>query len=222
MKKIAPIAGIATCIVLYSVILIAAIPYIGQQGETYSIFNHFISELGSVRFSVNHAIYNQGLIVAAIGFGIFTMGLGAYAPTKLSRISVIVGVLSSILCIGVGLVPEDYRFPHLILAVSFFTFMTLATGLYSWSILKEEQNPFPSYTAVHGLLIPLAFILFMMMPKELMAVKHEQGPLFDRPEIWLLPLFEWVIFIALTSWIILVSIKMLHLQKNEKLSFQTN
>ena len=62
MKKIAPIAGFTTCIILYSVILIAAYPYVGQQGETYSIFNHFISELGSTRFSVNHEIYNNGII----------------------------------------------------------------------------------------------------------------------------------------------------------------
>ena len=61
MRKIAPYAGMATCFVLYSVIFIAAIPYVGQQDESYSIFNHFISELGSTRFSANHFIYNSGI-----------------------------------------------------------------------------------------------------------------------------------------------------------------
>ncbi len=215
MKKIAPYAGFTTCLILYAVIFIAAIPYVGQQGESYSIFNHFISELGSTRFSVNHAIYNQGLIVAAFGFGIFTIGLGVYAKTRLARISVVVGVLSSILCIGVGLVPEDHRIPHLILALCFFTLMALAATLYSWSIWKEEDNPFPKYTAWHGFAIPLSFAVFMMMPKGLMAVKRAEGALFERPEIWWLPFFEWIIFISLTSWIMMISLKMLHIHKAE-------
>lgn len=221
MKKIAPIAGLATCVVLYSVIIIAAIPYVGQQGETYSVFNHFISELGSTRFSAQHFIYNNGIILSSLGFGLFTLGLAKYADTKLSRIAVVLGVISSVLCIGVGLVPEDNRVPHLILALSFFSLMALSTTIFSWSIWKEEANQFPKYTALHGFTIPVAFVLFMCMPKGLMAIKREAGPLFERPEIWWLPFLEWVIFIALTSWILVISLNMFLLQRaknsNEKL-----
>lgn len=215
MKKIAPIAGLATCFVLYSVIIIAALPYIGEQGETYSVFNHFISELGSVQHSYYHYIYNNGLIIASLGFALFTYGIGAYSSTKMTKIAVVVGVISSILCVGVGLVPEDYRLPHLILAFSFFCLMALAATLFSWSIWREEENPFPKYTALHGFLIPISFLSFISMPKDLMAVKRLEGPLFNRPEIWWLPFLEWVIFAALTSWILVVSLKMLHLQRLE-------
>ncbi|WP_197043841.1 DUF998 domain-containing protein [Aureispira sp. CCB-QB1] len=215
MKKIAPIAGLATCIILYTVIIIAAIPYIGQQGESYSVFNHFISELGSTKFSAQHFIYNNGIILSSIGFGLFTLGLAQYADTKTSRIAVRFGVLSSILCIGVGLVPEDNRVPHLVLALSFFSFMALSTAIFSWSIWKEQANPFPKHTAIHGFSIPLAFVLFMSMPKGLMAIKREAGPLFDRPEIWWLPFLEWIIFVALTSWILVISFNMFLLQRVE-------
>lgn len=216
MKKIAPIAGITTCVILYSVILIAAIPYVGQQGESYSIFNHFISELGSIRFSQHYVIYNAGIIMASVGFAAFTLGLGAYSDTRISRIAVLVGLASSALCIGVGLVPEDHRIPHLILAFSFFSLMALATTIFSWSIWKEEANPFPKHTAIHGFMVPLSFVLFISMPKSLMAVKREEGALFNRPEIWWLPFLEWIIFIALTSWILMVSIKMLQMQSEER------
>lgn len=216
MKKIAPIAGLATCIILYTVIIIAAIPYIGQQGESYSVFNHFISELGSTRFSVQHFIYNNGIILSSVGFGLFTMGLAHYANTKISRIAVRLGVVSSLLCVGVGLVPEDNRVPHLILALSFFSLMALSTVTFSWSIWKEQANPFPKYTAIHGFTIPIAFVLFMSMPKELMAVKRSAGPLFNRPEIWWLPFLEWVIFITLTSWILVISFNMFLLQRLEE------
>lgn len=215
MKKIAPIAGLATCFILYSVILIAAMPYIGEQGETYSVFNHFISELGSTKHSYYHYIYNNGLIIASLGFALFTYGIGAYATTKTTKIAVVMGVISSLLCVGVGLVPEDHRVPHLILAFSFFCLMALAAALFSWSIWKDEENPFPKHAAVHGFMIPISFVFFISMPKDLMAVKRIEGPLFVRPDIWWLPFLEWVIFAALTSWIMVVSFKMLHLQKLE-------
>ena len=218
MKKIAPIAGLATCVVLYTVIIIAAIPYIGQQGESYSVFNHFISELGSTKFSVQHFIYNNGIIFSSLGFCLFTLGLGQYADTKTSRIAVGLGVISSLLCIGVGLVPEDNRVPHLILALGFFSLMTLSITIFSWSIWKEKANPFPKYTALHGFMIPIAFVLFISMPKGLMAIKRSAGSLFERPEIWWLPFLEWIIFIALTSWILVVSLNMFLLQRSKNKS----
>jgi hypothetical membrane protein len=213
MKKIAPIAGLATCLVLYSVIIITAIPYVGQQNESYSIFNHFISELGSTRFSANNLIYNYGVILAAILFGTFTFGLGAYAETKLAKVAVGLGMISSILCMGVGFVPEEHRIPHLVLALGFFSFAALATLLFSWSIWKEENNPFPKYTAIHGVLVPISFAFFMSMPKGLMLLKRAEGAMFVRPELWWLPFLEWVIFGLLTSWIFIVSIKMFQLQR---------
>lgn len=217
MKKIAPFAGLGTCLILYSVIIFAALDYIGQQGEAYSIFNHFISELGSTQFSAQYIIYNSGIVGGAIAFGTFVYGLSAYTNTKLSRIGIFIGVFSAFLCMGVGLVPEDNRVPHLILALGFFFMATLSVSIFSWSILKEAKNPFPTYTAVHGLLIPINFILFMSMPKDLMAVKRDAGPLFVRPDIWWLPFFEWVVFALMTTWILVMSIKMLQLQQQEEL-----
>ncbi len=216
MKKTAPYAGIATCLILYSVIIIAAIPYVGQQGETYSIFNHFISELGSTRFSSNHIIYNSGIVLASLGFGIFTFGFNFFSDTKLTKVSVIIGLISSFLCIGVGLVTEEHRTPHLLLAFSFFCLMTIAVSLFSYSIWREKDNPFPKHLAFHGFTVTIAFSLFLSMPKGLMLVKRAEGPLFERPEIWWLPFMEWFIFFALTSWIFLISLKMLQLDKKSK------
>lgn len=214
MKRIAPVAGLLTCVTLYSVIIIAALAYNGQQRETYSIFNHFISELGSPKFSHHYLLYNVGLIISAICLGVFTVGWLAYANTRMSRMSVRLGVLASILCVGVGLVPEDYRVPHLILALGFFSMASCAVTMFSWSILKEQQNPFPRYTAIHGFIVPIVFALFMSMPKDLLLLKREMGHLFARPDVWYLPFFEWMVFLAMTSWITIVSIKMLHLQQN--------
>lgn len=216
MKQIAPIAGLFTCFVLYVVIVIAAWSYVGEQQQTYSIFNHFISELGSPKFSHHYLVYNIGLIFSAIGFGLFAKGLGTYSTTRLSQRGARMGVLAAMLCVGVGLVPEDYRVPHLILALSFFTMAAVAVGIFSWDIWRTPSNPFPKYFAIHGATVPLLFVVFMTMPKDLMAVKRDAGPLFVRPDIWWLPFFEWLIFVALTSWMAWLSIKMLQMRRSEQ------
>ena len=219
MKKMIPYAGLATCAILYLVIIIAAIPYRGQQGETYSIFNHFISELGSQRFSTNQLIYNIGVVAAALGFAVFTYGLRFFCNSKTAIYAVNIGVVSSVLCVGVGLVPEDYRYPHLILAFTFFCMMTLAVTLFSISILREKENPFPKYLGLHGLLVPLAFAFFLAMPKHLMAAKRIEGALFERPQIWWLPFMEWCLFFALTSWIMLISLRMFDIARQNRTSY---
>lgn len=213
MKEITPIAGLLTCFVLYFVIIVAAWSYSGEQHEPYSVFNHFISELGSPKFSHHYLLYNVGLICSAVGFGLFARGLGKYSTTRLSRLGATLGVIAAVFCVGVGLVPEDYRVPHLILALSFFTIAAIAVGLFSWNIWRDDSSPFSKYLALHGASVPLLFILFMSMPKDLMAIKREAGPLFIRPDIWWLPFFEWMIFIALTSWMTCLSIKMLQMRR---------
>lgn len=213
MKAMTPFAGLLTCTVLYFVIIVAAWAYNGEQNQSYSVFNHFISELGSPKFSHHYLLYNLGLICSAIGFGLFAKGLGEYSTTRLSRVGTTLGVIAAVFCVGVGLVPEDYRVPHLILALSFFTIAAIAVGVFSWNIWRDPANPFSNYLAIHGATVPLLFVVFMSMPKDLLAVKRDAGPLFERPEIWWLPFFEWMIFIALTSWMTLLSIKMLQMRR---------
>ena len=121
-----------------------------------------------------------------------------------------IGVSSSVLCVGAGLVPEDYRIPHLIIAICFFFIMTVAAMMPAWSIWKKE-GLFSRQAALHGFTIPIFFIIFMIMPKGLMAVKRAEGAAFTRPEIWWLPFFEWCIFFTLTSWILSISIQILEI-----------
>ncbi len=200
--------GVAIPVVLLSAIILTAIPFTGQQGETYSIFNHFISELGGRRYSELHHLYNSGLIITSLGFLFFAKGLSFFSSTRLSKWAVYIGIFSAILCVFVGLIPEDIRRPHLLIALAFFSCMALSTLLYSIDIIIHQKNRFPLSAGIHGLSISALFVCFISMPKDKMIEKFEKGPLFDRPEIWYLPFFEWLVFFAFISWIVHLSIHM--------------
>ena len=189
------------------------IPFVNEQGESFSFLNHFISELGNPFQSKHHYIFNCGVIIVGAGFGIFTYCLSGLIRTKLARVSILLGMIASILCAGVGIVPSHYGNLHLVIAVSFFSLMTLAMTLYSLSILIDKFEVFPKYIAFYGLGAMISFILLILAPKELIAVQNEQGELFERPRFWFVAIAEWLVFFFLTSWVIVVSLYLLRKQK---------
>ena len=209
--------GSLTCILLYSAILITALNYTGEQNESYSIFNHFISELGSYQISALAIVYNSGLILAAIGFLFFINAVFVYLNTNLSKIAFRIGALASFICIFVGLVSEDHRLPHLIIALVFFSLLALAILLFSLSIFFEKSNKFSIIVAFSGLLVPILFVVFLCQPIDLMHEKRIMKSAFDRPDIWLLPFFEWMMFIFFTIWILVLSIDIHRISNQKKL-----
>lgn len=214
-NKVAPAIGLAACTVFYIAIALTVIPFVGEQGESFSFLNHFISELGNPNFSECHYIFNTGIIIAGTGFGIFAYCLQGLIDSKLAWGSTWMGVVASIFCVGVGLVPSHHGDLHLLVAVTFFSLMTLAMFLYSCSILMDKSKVFPSSIAFYGFAAMVCFILLIFSPKELIEVQNEQKELFDRPEYWLVTIAEWLVFFFLTTWVVLVSVYLL-LRKNKQ------
>ncbi len=214
-----PYIGLIACSVFYISIILTIIPFVGEQGESFSFLNHFISELGNPTYSQHHYIFNSGIILAGLGFGIFTYGLSGMLPSKLARISIFMGIIASFLCIGIGLVPSHHDELHFGIAASFFTLMTLAMTLYSICILMDTSKVFPKYIGFYGLCAMISFIFLIIAPKDLIAVQNELGPLFKRPEIWFVTIAEWLVFFFLTSWVVVVSFFLLWRQKESTSSF---
>ena len=199
-------AGLFSCLVFYSTIGYTAAFYVGEQGEDYSFLNHFISDLGNPLISRYAPVFNIGIVMAGLGFGIFAHSLKGYIPTRLANVSIGMGMVASVLCTGVGLVPAHYGNWHLLVALSFFSLMTLAMTLYSWCIWRDKNKTFPRYIAIYGFCAFGAFCLFLLMPKDLLAAENELGLLFKRPRFWALAFWEWIVFFILTTWVILVAV----------------
>lgn len=214
-NQLAPIIGLIACSIFYIAIAITLIPFKNQEGGSFSFFNHFISELGNPIYSEYHFVFNYGIMIAGFGFGVFSYCLGGLIRSKLAWFSIYMGMIASVLCIGIGIFPANQEDLHLLVAASFFSLMTIAMALYSYCILKDSKKTFPKYIAYYGFTTLVFFILLILSPKELIAVQNEQGAAFDRPEIWMVTIIEWIVFFFLTSWVILVSLHLLALKRSK-------
>lgn len=78
-KRLTHICGFLGSAIIVLGSLITAIPYRGKEGESYSILNHFISELGEVGVSRLAPVFNASLIAGGVVLLIFVLGLGLKA-----------------------------------------------------------------------------------------------------------------------------------------------
>jgi hypothetical membrane protein len=90
----------STIIVLGS--LITALSYQGKEGESYSLLNHFISELGEVGVSKFAPVFNFSLIIGGVVLVIYVIGLGLYIHTKRGYVAALFGTFFCISCSLVG------------------------------------------------------------------------------------------------------------------------
>ena len=71
IKTIISISGLVGSIIVSLGSLITALFYHGEQGEKYSLFNHYISELGQYGVSQLALLFNISLIVGGLFFFVF-------------------------------------------------------------------------------------------------------------------------------------------------------
>ena len=78
MKKLTWLSGFLALTVLVAGALTTAIPYRGKEGESYSVLNHFISELGEVGVSAFALLFNTSLILGGLALAVFMLGLSYF------------------------------------------------------------------------------------------------------------------------------------------------
>ncbi len=200
MNKIISFFGIIGIIIIITGMIISSLEFKNFQGESYSILNHFISELGNPYKSSYHYIYNYGLMIGGFLLVPFVIYLGKYLNTPLGYLATIIGSISMASLIALGLLPEHKVYPHLIAALTFFIGSALGIGLFGISIWRNKKNKFPKYFSIISFLTVICFILFLLMPKEELK-KVMKDPLNHiRPDYWGLAIFEWLFFICVTIW----------------------
>ena len=187
---------------------IAAIPYRGQQGESYSILNHFISELGEVGVSRLAPVFNASLIAGGVVLLIFALGLGLYIQTKRGYVATAFSILSCLSCSLLGVFPTNYLSIHDVLADSFFYNGLIATTLFTLGIIFDKENKISKWLAVPAALTVACFVSFLVIPEaaSLTRVQTLHPNQFTRPDIWPTTILEWSVFISGIAWFILTSI----------------
>ena len=218
IPKVASVSGLAgtTIIVLGSIITASA--YEGRAGESYSLLNHFISELGEVGVSELARVFNTCLFTGGLGLTVFLLGLAGYLGGRFGLLYGLVGLVTGVSGSLVGVFPMNNLATHVAVASLFFRMGLVATALFSIYVLFVRQDKFPKWTSIPGVLTVSCFISYLTIgiltlpPGRVLALPAH----FKRPDIWLVPLFEWTVFLSVLFWVVVVSLYLYRQQKNLK------
>ena len=194
--------GQAGIFILLLSVLIAATSYVGKQNETYSFLNHFISELGEKGVSQFAYIFNGGLILGGACISFFMLGLAMHIGNSWGLILGAIGLVTGVSATLVGVFPMNQLEIHTLIANTFFYGGLLVALGYTLYVLFSPEPRLPKITALTGGITMLAFAAFVwFLPAPLEDGRSIHEILKNRPEVWTLPILEWVVFLCVMVWI---------------------
>ena len=197
--------GIGGSAVMVICSAIAAIFYRGPTDEHYSFFSYFISELGEIAQSEAHWLFNGGLIVGGAMLGVFVLGVGFHIKHWLGYISMAFGLFSAVFVALVGIFPMDYMDAHAFVAMTFFFYGMVTVIFFSITFLIDKKRIIPPWFSLLGVVVILCFALFLYYPYEPVMPDSDgefslDPGVFQRPDFWLMPFFEWLVFFSVLGW----------------------
>ena len=199
-KKLTSMCGFLGSTMIMVGSLITAIAYHGRRGESYSVLNHFVSELGEVGVSSLALLSNAGLIAGCAILLIFTVGLALHFQTGLGYLATTLGIVSCISCGLVGAFPMNNLSVHTPVAYSFFYSGLAALISFNLVIIFDKKKRISKWLIIPALVTTASFVCFVLLPyaprpTNARALAHHR---FTRPDIWPVAVLEWCVF--LVSW----------------------
>jgi len=207
-----PTLGLAGSAVILVCILVAMSVYRGKNGERFSIWRHFVSELGEVGVSRFAWVFNAGLIIGGFLFFLMMPGVGLSLNSLWGYLATISGMIAAIGCLFVGVYPMNNIKPHIKAAMTYFRAGLATVILFSIAILAQDQNEriIPLYALfVSGVgIISYASFLFNLGKslKQRESNALDTSTIQERPRFWLMPLLEWMVVIFTILWFLIISI----------------
>ncbi len=205
--KITYLSGLLGTIFICTGSVLSALAYSGPTQESYSILNHFISELGVLQFSKNAYFFNYGLILGGSFLMIMFLSLSTLFETSWRWLLLTSGTLCSIFCILVGVFPADQLKAHISVSLPFFNLALLSSLLFIIITFLDKGKNIPLKIGLSGV-IPLtalsAFLFDRILHRNQFQMAHLQEALLHRKNFWSLPFLEWLVFIGILIWVIVV------------------
>lgn len=191
----------------------AALVYRGKNGERFSLFSYFISELGEIGVSQGAPIFNLGLILAGLCLLPATLLLGLLLNSLFGWLGTIAGVVAALGVAAVGLFPVNRLEGHVRAALTFFRAGLVMLIAFGVAILLQpaDRLVLPRSVALSNLLAASIYLAFLVLLTIRMRQKQADatlgiGPSGPRPRFRWLPTLEWMIFFATLAWIGIISI----------------
>jgi hypothetical protein len=197
-EKHFPQWGIIGSIIGFVFILTPQIFYTGTMGESFSMFNHYVSELGELGVSEFAMMFNIGMMLAGIFFFPFMVGLGVYLENILGKIAGLVGAFSALSIYLVGIYPMNNAVMHGITAISFFLSGLVMAVLWAFAILAQKNAKIPKILSLGGFINAGIFALFLYGPWE------SFGSI--RPAFSMRVILEWAIYFGIVSYMFILAL----------------
>ncbi len=194
--------GIIGAAIGFIFILSSTIGYLGTSGESYSMLNHFISELGELGVSHLAWLFNLGLILAGIIFIPFFIGLGLYVENKVAKIAMFLGIMSADAIILVGFFPMNNIIPHFLAAMQFFFGGMLTVVVFTIAIFIQKKAKIPKYFIIPGIITIFIFVYFLFF----IDVGDLTMIFTSRPDVLLIAVFEWAVYFAVIGYLLLIAV----------------
>lgn len=226
--RIASIGGIMSIATAVSGASVTGLLYSGRTQEHYSIFNHFISELGNYQWSKYAIFFNSGLVLCGIALIFFLNASAMLLRTPLLRtLLMICGTVSGIACSLVGVFSESNLPVHLTVAPIFFVMMFISVIIYCIAVWIETDHHLLDrryvWAGVPAFVSLIALIVLLVQNAQAFLL-GPQGEVFKtlyhRPDFWHLPFVEWMVFISLLGMVGFFSTVLLINSRNYRLSLQ--
>ncbi|MDX2163616.1 MAG: DUF998 domain-containing protein [bacterium] len=186
--------------------LVTAIPYVGGQGQSYSPFNHFVSELGDTQESELASVFNIALIVGGLAFAGFMIGVALRFTGVMRYVIGIGGVLAGIAGALVGVFPMDVDLAaHGTVALAFFQGSLVLLIVFSLYVGFARQTAYPRWLALVALPMIISNAVFVSIVlgggEDALA-----APVGGRQDFWLTTVSEWGVIIFLMVWVTVIAI----------------
>jgi len=210
--RLLPYLGIFGSALISLAVLVGALVYSGEQGERYSLMNHFISELGRIGVSRAAWLFNAAMVASGILFIPFCAGISLRLKSVLGWLAFAAGFCASVACAGVGFFPMNNLPFHIAFATWFFRLGLLMVVFYGIAILAQPRGAprLPRAASLISLPAVAAFTAFLSLagmltggganPLDISSFSARRAP------FWPLALLEWSIFFTTVLWFLAMGI----------------
>mgnify|MGYP000871081531 CR=1 FL=1 len=214
LKETYPLFGWLGCLVIFLASLVTGLVYRGKDNEHYSPFNHYISELGELGVSRLAWLFNTGLVIGGILFVLMMVGLGLMLSSVWGLIASSVGMIAGVFCAMVGIFPMNHMKQHSFVAMTYFRAGLLTVLLYTIAVFVQpaDGRVLPLYVNIFSLMAFLSYGLFILLVDRAEKKKNPNDTVLDtsevarRPNFWIIPFLEWLVFFTTLLWFLAVSL----------------
>jgi hypothetical membrane protein len=203
--RIGAIAGLVGSGAIVIASIVTAIAYTGSAGESYSPFNHFVSELGETADSELATLFNIGLIVAGLCLVAFMIGLRPRLNGRWGWAVMVLGVIAGVFGALVGVFPMGQSV-HTPVAGVFFLTLMLSVLVFSIAMLADQVPSLPRWLLWPGGVAVVGSLLFLILVATGGLDVPSPG---DRPAFLLVTFVEWVALLSTIAWVACTSFVLL-------------